>query len=84
MVAMLYLLKIILLLGLFNEISIKFLLNLPCQGLLILSGLNWDEVSWIILSSSSDESESIFVIFVLYNTGIKYGKYICGVARKHN
>ena len=36
------------------------------------------------MSSSSDENESIFVIFFVYNSGTKYGKYICGVSLKHN
>ena len=41
-------------------------LNLHCQGLLIVADFNWYEVSYIILSSSSGENESIFVIFCVY------------------
>ena len=40
----------------------KVVLNLHCRSLLMLSEFNWNEVSWIILSSG--ENESIFVIFV--------------------
>ena len=66
-----------------DVLSVLHALDLHCQGFLMLSDFNWKVLSWNHIEFNSGENESIFLIFV-YNSGTKYGKQTCGVARKHN
>ena len=79
---LLYLLNIILVSDLFTVIyksCVKFALpRSPYR----FSTFNWNEISWMILNSSSRENKSLW--FFVCSSGIKYGKQTYGVVHKHN